>query len=356
MALPSSGAISLNLVNVELSLTATAQVSLNDTAVRTLFGVASGAISMSNGYGKSSVIDQMIIAGGYPASYAAVTTTNKFLFATEAISVLSSAPMPAAAGNGVQIGNKTYGYSFGGIQTGGWTYTTQRSRFNHSTLTWNSLTALTTQRIFGGSGNISDRAYSLGGSQSVGGLANDVIQKFVFSTETTTSISATLPSSPWLAPGTIGDANRFIIFNSNNGYACAQAWVQLSYSTEARTNGASLASTRDAFGTGQVGTTTTGYVKLNGLCTAASTALAKFTFASDAVASATSLVSYIASGTSSSNPTKGIWVGGWNAGITSAINVINKMTFSGETTTNLSATLGTAVAVSFSFTANPGWY
>lgn len=53
MTLQSSGAISFSNINVELSLTSTAQISLNDTAVRSLAGVASGAISMSNFYGKS---------------------------------------------------------------------------------------------------------------------------------------------------------------------------------------------------------------------------------------------------------------------------------------------------------------
>jgi hypothetical protein len=55
MTLPSSGAISLNDVNVELGNSGTAQISMNDAAVRGLFGVASGAISMSDGYGKSNV-------------------------------------------------------------------------------------------------------------------------------------------------------------------------------------------------------------------------------------------------------------------------------------------------------------
>lgn len=55
MTLPSSGAISLNNVNVELGNSGTAQISMNDAAVRGLFGVASGAISMSDGYGKSNV-------------------------------------------------------------------------------------------------------------------------------------------------------------------------------------------------------------------------------------------------------------------------------------------------------------
>ena len=54
MALPSSGQISLQQVNVELGRASTAQISLNETAVRNLFGVASGGIGMAHGYGKSA--------------------------------------------------------------------------------------------------------------------------------------------------------------------------------------------------------------------------------------------------------------------------------------------------------------
>ena len=57
MALPSSGQISLSDVNVELGLSSTQTISLNDSIVRTLFGVSSGAISMSDGYGKSNVTE-----------------------------------------------------------------------------------------------------------------------------------------------------------------------------------------------------------------------------------------------------------------------------------------------------------
>jgi hypothetical protein len=54
MALP-TGTISMSQVNVELGRTSTASISLNETAVRTLAGVASGTISMNNLRGKSAV-------------------------------------------------------------------------------------------------------------------------------------------------------------------------------------------------------------------------------------------------------------------------------------------------------------
>lgn len=51
MPLQTSGQISLNDVNVELGNTGTAQIGLGDSAVRGLFGVASGEIGMDDGYG-----------------------------------------------------------------------------------------------------------------------------------------------------------------------------------------------------------------------------------------------------------------------------------------------------------------
>lgn len=54
MALPSSGSISLSQVAVELGRSSSATTSLGESAVRTLAGVASGAISLYNLYGKSN--------------------------------------------------------------------------------------------------------------------------------------------------------------------------------------------------------------------------------------------------------------------------------------------------------------
>lgn len=67
MALQTSGAISLNDVNVELGNSGTASINMGSSDVRGLFGVASGAISMSDGYGASNGAvfgDRAIIFGG----------------------------------------------------------------------------------------------------------------------------------------------------------------------------------------------------------------------------------------------------------------------------------------------------
>ena len=54
MALPASGPISINQVNIELGVAGNTQRSFNDAALRTLFAVPSGQISMSNVFGKSN--------------------------------------------------------------------------------------------------------------------------------------------------------------------------------------------------------------------------------------------------------------------------------------------------------------
>ena len=54
MALPSTGPISFSDINVELAVSATTQRSMDDAAVRTLFGIPSGAIDMNTGHGKAN--------------------------------------------------------------------------------------------------------------------------------------------------------------------------------------------------------------------------------------------------------------------------------------------------------------
>lgn len=74
MALPSSGSISMSQINTELTLSSTATLNLGATTVRNLFGVLSGPIKFSNGYGKQRVITQSInITQGYGTNLAYYT-------------------------------------------------------------------------------------------------------------------------------------------------------------------------------------------------------------------------------------------------------------------------------------------
>jgi hypothetical protein len=81
MTLQASGAISFSDVNTELGLSSTSQISMNDAAVRTLFNQASGAISMTAGYGKSNTSTP-----GAPTGVSGSATSSS------AISVSFSAP------------------------------------------------------------------------------------------------------------------------------------------------------------------------------------------------------------------------------------------------------------------------
>lgn len=73
MALPLSGPISFNAINVELAVAGTTTASLGQASYRALAGVPSGAISLSNFYGKSSQFTFNI------------TTANNVNFRTAAI-------------------------------------------------------------------------------------------------------------------------------------------------------------------------------------------------------------------------------------------------------------------------------
>jgi hypothetical protein len=93
-------------VNTELQRSSTTTVSLNDTIVRTLFGVPSGQISMSNGYGKAYTI---------PGNSGILTSGSSFTLPTTSGLTINVLVIGAGGGGGGGSG-RTFasGYYTGG--------------------------------------------------------------------------------------------------------------------------------------------------------------------------------------------------------------------------------------------------
>ena len=131
MALPVSGQITLNQVNVELGLTATAQIDMGGSDVRGLFGVASGQITMANGYGKSNAfaltissntqeanLSTLATAAGWDGSEAIAVTINSgvYLWANSTANggLLANIANCTITNNGYIIGKGGNGSNYGG--------------------------------------------------------------------------------------------------------------------------------------------------------------------------------------------------------------------------------------------------
>ena len=134
MALPSSGQISLNQVNVELGNSGTAQIDMNSSAVRGLFGISSGEIEMADGYGASSEYvlsgnHSIITASTYISSggtlritgniYSGGDTGGAGLTVNIPCTIINDGTIQGRGGNGNQGGNG-YGHNSGnGFHAGG---------------------------------------------------------------------------------------------------------------------------------------------------------------------------------------------------------------------------------------------
>ena len=85
MTLPASpNSISLSQVNTELGRSATANINMNDSAVRSLFGKpgSGNTISMSDGHGKSAITISLPALGVYGTAYPGETAYAELIFSS----------------------------------------------------------------------------------------------------------------------------------------------------------------------------------------------------------------------------------------------------------------------------------
>ena len=131
MALPSSGAISLSQVNTEIGASSTAQISLNDSAVRSLFGKASGAIAMSDGYGKANAfaftvssntqnanLRTLALAAGWNGSSSVTATVASGVYLWSDSTATAGLIIDGSWPGGVALVNNGYIMGKGGVGAG----------------------------------------------------------------------------------------------------------------------------------------------------------------------------------------------------------------------------------------------
>ena len=90
MTLPVSGAISFNDINVELGVSGTTEASLGQPSFRTLAGIASGPISMSDFYGKANQFAFTISSNQTNANLATLATAAGWNGTSKVIATINS--------------------------------------------------------------------------------------------------------------------------------------------------------------------------------------------------------------------------------------------------------------------------
>jgi hypothetical protein len=205
MPLNSSGALSLGgattgeSVNLELGKSSTAVITMNDTDLRTLFGVPSSTISMSSGYGKSAAppgATKGYFAGGFaPGTFLA--QIDGLAYSTET-TIDPAASLVQARGGPFGVSSATNGYCASGANSGGIPYAVSQVDgilfSNESAQDY--VASIVQARAYGASNNSPTKGYFQGGGTSPTVSANQVqIDGILFSNSTAIDPAASVVQS-----------------------------------------------------------------------------------------------------------------------------------------------------------------
>jgi len=209
MTLPASGPISLSQVNTELQLSSTATISLNDTNVRTLFGVPSGAISMSNGYGKSYVI---------PGNSGILTSGSSFTLPSTSGASINVLAIGGGGGGGGGSGRTSFAGFFtggGGGGAGGNAYAVSIPVTPGQTISFSIGGA-------GGAGTARDGIYTSGANGGTGGDTSITVNSTLMAYSYGGSGGAVSPNATGGLSGGTGAGSPLLVA-SNGGTAASGA-------------------------------------------------------------------------------------------------------------------------------------
>lgn len=165
MTLPVSGAISLGDVNVELQRSATATISMNDSELRTLFAVPSGAIGLATGYGKANKfaisitsnqtnldLRPWLVSQGWNESSKAEVTINAGVWLSSNSISTAGLRISGSFPNGLVIINNGYIVGMGGSGTGYSAYSGASGGAGGDGLSTSSALSLTNNGTIAGGG------------------------------------------------------------------------------------------------------------------------------------------------------------------------------------------------------------
>lgn len=329
--------ISLSQADVELGFGSTTTISMNDTSLRALFGIASGAISMYDGYGKSNITPAGYFGGGN-STYSNSTSTAEIdgiIFSNEAATNPTAALVVARAGM-AGVSSLTRGYFLGGLASG--TFSAEIDGLQFSSVTainpaatlpavvWEPLSVFSTTKGYSGGGYNSSY------------VALSSIVGFVFSSETASTLSAVLVLARATGVGLSG---------STSGYFCGGSGFSseidgINFSTDTAINpAATIANSNNTLYAGSLSGSAKGYIGGGG--GTGSNSISGFVFATETATTQSAVLATVRrllSGVASTS--KGYFAGGLLSDSITTSSEIDGIVFSGETAINPASALATA--------------